>query len=117
MVGKRVVSVVLLMVLALAVTPLNGFAAPVNKAIAGDPAAVDAAIEAMNLPDMPDEVAAELRGENLTILQIMYWAWAVYGVPLSINLAAYASRWKPGTVTALGYVLHDLGLCQRCPGR
>lgn len=68
MVGKKVVSVVLLMVLALTAIPLNGFAAPVNKTIAGDPAAVDAAIEAMNLPDMPDELAAELRGENLLIV-------------------------------------------------
>lgn len=78
MVGKKVVSVVLLMALALTAIPLNGFAAPVNKAIASDPAAVDAAIEAMNLPDMPDEVAAEFRGEGWYILagyalQIASW--------------------------------------------
>lgn len=82
MVGKKVVSVVLLMVLVLTAIPLNGFAVPVNKAIASDPAAVDAAIEAMNLPDMPDEVAAELRGE--------FWSQVfVGGVLLTIAYLHY----------------------------
>lgn len=102
----------------LAAIPLTSFAGEVDRKTAADPVAVLAQIEAMNLPEMPVELADQLRGEGLeNIPGILYWSWAVYGVPLSINLAAYVSRWKPGTLTALGYVLHDLGLCRRCPGR
>lgn len=44
--------------------PLTASAEPVRRDIASDPAKVIAEIEAMNLPDMPDEVAAQLRGEG-----------------------------------------------------
>lgn len=62
MVGRKAVSVVLSVVVFLAAIPVAGLAASVNREIASDPAKVLAEIEAMNLPDMPDELADQLRG-------------------------------------------------------
>lgn len=89
MVGKKVVRVVLLlMVLALTAIPLNGFALPVNKDIAGDPKAVLADIEAMNLPDMPQELADQLRGAPLAIGSVTpSKTWLVLYGPQAWNLA------------------------------
>ena len=68
MVGRKAVSVVLSVVVFLAAIPVAGLAASVNREIASDPAKVLAEIEAMNLPDMPNELATELRGEGWFVL-------------------------------------------------
>lgn len=65
----KIVSLVLCATVVLATAvPLTASAEPVRWDIASDPAKVIAEIEAMNLPDMPDELAAELRGEGYYVL-------------------------------------------------
>ncbi len=92
MVGRKAVSVVLSVVVFLAAIPVAGLAASVNREIASDPAKVLAEIEAMNLPDMPDELAMELRGEffvvPLWMLQAASWL-ILYGEPVYNLLDAY----------------------------
>jgi hypothetical protein len=58
----RVISVTLCAAIILTAIPLTSFAGEVDYNTAADPAAILAKIEAMNLPDMPDRLAEELRG-------------------------------------------------------
>lgn len=53
---------VLCAVMVLTALPLSSFAGAVDHKTAADPIATLAKIEAMNLPDMPQELADQLRG-------------------------------------------------------
>ncbi|MDZ4286053.1 MAG: hypothetical protein U1A23_03935 [Candidatus Sungbacteria bacterium] len=59
---RKFVGVVLCAVMVLTALPFTSFAGEVDRKTAADPAAVLAQIEAMNLPDMPEELADGLRG-------------------------------------------------------
>jgi hypothetical protein len=48
--------------------------------------------DAMGVTPMPDALAEAERGSNPLVL---YYA-AVYGVPATVALAAWAARWNPG---------------------
>lgn len=60
---RKFFGIVLCAVMVLTALPLQSFAGAVDKKTAADPAAVLAQIEAMNLPEMPKELATELRGQ------------------------------------------------------
>ena len=61
-VGPVVVVGALVVLLLFSALPVS--AAPPNRALAAKPAAVLQAIDAANLPDVPDKVAAEMRAKG-----------------------------------------------------
>lgn len=60
---KRLAKVAI--VAALAIQGGTALAAEVDRSLASDPAAAMGALGKMGLPDMPKELALELRGENI----------------------------------------------------
>ena len=65
---RKFVGVVLCAVFVFTAIPLTSFAGEVDRKTAADPVAVLTQIEAMNLPEMPEELAAELRGGQWYVL-------------------------------------------------
>lgn len=101
---------VLCAALVLAVLPLHSFSAEVDKKTAADPTAVLADIEAMNLPDMPEEFADQLRGGGWFEL-----LWSVYKLssPIRSLYSAYQSSnfigWELGRRQAISAGMPDPG--------
>lgn len=105
MAGRKFVSIVLCVMITLAAVPLTGFAGEVDKKTAADPAATLAQIEAMNLPEMPDDLAQELRGEK--------WWWYTYraiqiigDVQTVYTVSKWIWSWTKPTFTTCVYYGH-----------
>ncbi len=77
---RRLVVGVLCAALMFTSVPLTN-AAPVDRKTAADPAAIVRHIEQMNLPDMPDTLAAQLRGEGLQAIIVAIVALVVVHGP------------------------------------
>lgn len=111
---RRVVSYAAILVVAI---PLAVFAAPVDRETAADPAATLATLEAMNLPEMPEELAAELRGEGFQdalrfVLNNAKIAWRVSNPVRKLYAAFNASSlagWELGRTLAIAEGLPDPG--------
>lgn len=70
--------------------PVVATAAEVNKNLASNPAAVLNEINSMNLPSMPDEMAAELRGKFI----ITAAQGAAWGLRVGLNQVAKYYGWN-----------------------
>lgn len=113
----KAVCLVMCAALMLTSLPLSSFAAAVDKKTAADPNAVLRNLDKMNLAPMPDALADALQGEYLSAGAIAYYAWVIYGIPLLNSTALYiATRWKPGTIGALGNILATHYGCGHCTG-
>lgn len=89
---------------------------PVMADVSQPPSAIER-FDGMNVTPMPDELADKLRGEYLSAAQIVTYAWANWGVRLTVSTANYiANRWKPGTIAALASILKTYYGCGHCVG-
>ena len=111
-VGKGIGVSALVALLLFSALPVS--AAQPNRALAANPAAVLQEIDAANLPDVPDAVAAEMRGGQIFVLygyaaQLAYWCgswcqktWDTIDAFLTTGDFFYASLPK-GTPVYSGY--------------